>query len=520
MAIQAELSPQRTSPARQKFGFAAGTLGVFVLTVPWLNPFATGPSSAVIPWLTSLVCWAVWLLLRPLVAERAAEPMARAWLVAALVSTVFGLLQYFAAAATFSPWINGTLPGTAFANLRQRNQFATLTNMGLAALAWAVVRHHQCRAWHWAAALTLATGNAASSSRTGLLELVLLVALASVWRGWRQSSARQLVLLALFGYAVATVVLPMVAGYHFNATGILARMDDDAPACFSRRVLWANVLELAYQKPWFGWGWGELDYAHFMASYAGPRFCDILDNAHNLPLHLAVELGVPVAALACGWGAWFIWRARPLREANPDRQMAWVVLALILLHSMLEYPLWYGPFQIAFGLCAWHLWSTRPTPHEGSGIDKQTRSPAVVLVSEVGWISRPGVAATAFVLLVAAAYAAWDYHRVSQLYLATSQRAPAYRDNTFEKVKGTWLFARQVRFAELTTTEVTPDNAAMINAMAHELLHFSPEARVVEKLIESAELLGRDEEVQVFLARYQAAFPAAHAVWVKTRAPP
>jgi abortive infection bacteriophage resistance protein len=130
------------------------------------------------------------------------------------------------------------------------------------------------------------------------------------------------------------------------------------------------------------------------------------------------------------------------------------------------------------------------------------------------------VTTAAAFMLAGAAYTAWDYYRISQLYLATSQRAPAYRDNTFEKVKGTWLFARQVRFAELTTTEVTPDNAAMINAMAHELLHFSPEARVVEKLIESAELLGRDEEVQAFLARYQAAFPTAHALWVKTRAPP
>ena len=30
--------------------------------------------------------------------------------------------------------------------------------------------------------------------------------------------------------------------------------------------------------------------------------------------------------------------------------MAWSVLTLILLHSLLEYPLWHGPFQMAFGL--------------------------------------------------------------------------------------------------------------------------------------------------------------------------
>ena len=28
-----------------------------------------------------------------------------------------------------------------------------------------------------------------------------------------------------------------------------------------------------------------MDYAHFVTLYPGERFCDILDNAHNLPLH-------------------------------------------------------------------------------------------------------------------------------------------------------------------------------------------------------------------------------------------
>lgn len=36
-----------------------------------------------------------------------------------------------------------------------------------------------------------------------------------------------------------------------------------------------------------------------MTLFPGERFCVLLDNAHNLPLHLAVELGVPVAALLC-----------------------------------------------------------------------------------------------------------------------------------------------------------------------------------------------------------------------------
>jgi len=351
-------------------------------------------------------------------------------------------------------------------------------------------------------AALMAVANAASSSRTGFLQMGVLLVWAWTW-GWLiDKNARVVFLVACLAYSAAAVLLPRLVGLDPSSSGILVRLQDGAPACASRMTLWSNVLLLIEARPWKGWGWGELDYAHFMAAYPGPRFCDILDNAHNLPLHLAVELGLPAALSTCGAVAWLILRGRPWRETSPVRQMAWAVLSLILVHSMVEYPLWYGPFQSAVVLSIWILWRTSPLPHRD-------------------WVgTRAAVTAVAILLLASAAYAAWDYRRVSQLYLATSQRAPAYRDNTFEKVRDTWLFARQVRFAELTTTELTLENAAHVNALAHDLLHFSPEARVVEKLIESAALLGRDDEVAAYLTRYQAAFPVAHAAWVKAQVRP
>jgi hypothetical protein len=264
-------------------------------------------------------------------------------------------------------------------------------------------------------------------------------------------------------------------------------------------VLWRNVLELIAQRPWGGWGWGALDYAHFMHLYEGPRFCQILGNAHNLPLHLAVELGVPAALLICGALGWLAWRARPWREQDAARQMAWGVLAVIALHSLLEFPLWYGPFLWAACLSAGLLWATREP---------------CALVPDA---ARPGrwQVLLAALLLGAVSYAAWDYQRVSQIYRPLEQRRAAYRDNTLEKISHSWLFAQQARFAELVLTPVTRDNAARMNALAHELLWYSPEARVVEKLIESAVQLGRDEEALLFLARYRAAYPQEHARWSK-----
>jgi O-antigen ligase len=90
----------------------------------------------------------------------------------------------------------------------------------------------------------------------------------------------------------------------------------DYAACGGRRVLWSNVLALITQHPWLGWGWGETDYAHFMTGYNTLRFCDMLDNAHDFPLHLALELGVPFAvAVMVLVGVWVLRRA-PWREQH------------------------------------------------------------------------------------------------------------------------------------------------------------------------------------------------------------
>jgi O-antigen ligase len=490
-----------------------------LLVLPWINPFSLGPSPAVVPWLVSVVCFAVFLL--GLRRVRLAEVAASAWLAAALLSSLLGLLQYFGATAVFGPWVNSTGLGEAFANLRQRNQFATLTNIGLAALLWwasqrqampvvsAEVPHPAPFNWRptatLAAAVLLAMGNAASSSRTGLLQLVMLLVMAWIWRKGgsdrQQAAVRRVLLAAVLAYAVAAVALPILVGLDPNAVGILARLHAGDSACASRLTLWSNVLHLIAQKPWFGWGWGELDYAHFITLYPGPRFCDILDNAHNLPLHLAVELGVPLALLICGGGAWLAWRAKPWLESDATRQMAWAVLAVILLHSLLEYPLWYGPFQMAFGLSLWLLWRSPGRVSEKYGRFKLLAPVLSTLI--------------AMLLIAIVTYAAWDYYRVSQLYLIPKMRSEAYRDNTLEKVADSWLFQNPVRFAELTTTPLTADNAAHIHALAKAMLHFSPEPRVVQKLIESAVLLGHDDEAQYFRARYQAAFPESHAQWAE-----
>jgi hypothetical protein len=539
------------------------------LALPWLNPFTSSPSTSVVPlllswmlsacalllvvdlpvndltharrgwaivggvWLVGLLLSVVWV---PEVADVALTAgliaamttfwvMAKvgrrvalqsnqllpwvvaAWLLAAGVSSVLGLLQYLDLARDLTPWVNQPVRGDAFANLRQRNQFASLTSIGLVTLlAWVAARASQPvlkmrlwrMAWPWFLLNLMAAGVACSLSRTGALQWGLVSVLGALW-AWRQTAGQnkrhtQLLVMALaapFLVAVWSMWLPWVADLMTGSQGAsmilrVAGQAQDYGMCASRRVLWANMWNLALQRPWLGWGWGETDVAHFMTAYSGLRFCDLVDNAHDLPLHLAVELGLAFALLSFALGLAWIGQRQPWRETNPWRVMGWGVLLVVGVHSLLEYPLWYGPFQMAVGLSLGLVWA-RPT--------RQPEMAELPLTSTQTQFQQNVTLVVCSVLFLSCLYAAWDYNRVAQIYRPAAMRDAPYRDNPMGHAKQSWLFRNQADFADLTTRTVTAENAADTYALALRVMHYSPEARVVQKAMDSATLLGLTDEV-------------------------
>jgi hypothetical protein len=566
------------------------------LAAPWLNPFAPGPSAAMVPWLVSLGCVGLGLLALPLQlplaqlprwvhvffalvavyfaghllwsgphaegwgallawgcvwamllvgtalgwADHAAmvdaedsplEPrpahsywvrhLAALWLAVALVSVALALVQYLQLEQWVAPWISQSADGTAYANLRQRNQFATLCGMGLCALLYlqqtcAIAPRpgtlhplhplhplHSVwqRVWPWLAATVLAVGTALSCSRTGALQWLLLAAAVLCWRSSLRPRVQWLALGALALYAVAVGLMPLFADWVGNtSTGLLGRAQEGMGGN-SRVWLYSNVLQLIAEKPLLGWGWRELAYAHYGTHFT-QRFGELLDNAHNLPLHLAVELGTPFALAVCAVLGWATLRAAPWRESDATRQLAWLVLLLLGVHSLVEYPLWYGPFIMSLGLAVGLL--IMPFYKQNSDI-------APVNTAQTA------MQTVAFCMVFFATYAGFDYHRVSQIYLTPEQRSAAYRNTAMAAAQQSRIYQVQAEFAELVTTELSRASAPRLLALSLQLMHYSPEPRVIEALIESATMLGVDDLALFHLGRYKEAYPEDYAQWTVLR---
>ena len=453
-------------------------------------------------------CACIWIAIQ--MGKRAAQPnngllvwVLAAWLLAALLSSVLAVLQYLDMARELAPWVNQPRAGEAFANLRQRNQFASLTSIGLIALfglvAMAPNYAQRYAVWVWAALALLAAGVSCSASRTGTLEWGVLFLWVAWWWQRRKDVPpmfMQLAVVALVFLTIWTLAMPWFALHLKGIEGssvwlrMAQHLQNDAP-CAGRRVLWDNVLQMLVQRPWLGWGLGETDFAYYSTNFNGERFCELVDNAHNFPLHMALEFGVPFTLACAAWVLFILQKYRVWHMPRVEQRIAFAVMLILGIHSMLEYPLWYGPFQITLGL-ALGLWMgciAQPDPQASA------HSP-----------SREAIVCA--VLFLACLYAAWEYNRVAQVYRPAALRDAAYRDNPLQSAETAWLFKNQVDFANLMTRTITVDNAVDSYDLAMRVLHYSPEPRVVARAVESLQKLGRLEQAEALSRRMETTAPS------------
>jgi hypothetical protein len=323
--------------------------------------------------------------------------------VAGVASACVALVQAFAPA-----WADGdlvartTLPGRAVGNLRQPNHLATLLLWAAIALVPLVDGGHvrPRRALATLALLMLAIE--LSGSRTGALGVVLLAAWGLVDRRLGRG-ARGLLIAAPLLYALAWAGLRLAVELGAAPVGTLAR-GGGGDLSSSRFAVWANAWTLVALHPWTGVGFGRFNFAWSLTPFPD-RPVAFFDHAHNLPLHFAVEFGVPLALLLTALLLVALWRAaRAAATGDAARRALLAMMLLVGLHSLLEYPLWYVhlllPACWAFGACL--------------AVDGAPAAPS----------PRRAFVVAGFAMLLAALVATADYLRVARIFTPPARPAP------------------------------------------------------------------------------------------------
>jgi O-antigen ligase len=357
--------------------------------------------------------------------------------------------------------------------------------------AWGALAAFGMALFIWTVVLT--------ASRTGLVGVALL-ALWGLADRRLSRPARVLLLATPVLYAVAWWGMAwwaQASDHTFGGQQRLAEGDMSG----SRFRIWADALYLIAQQPWTGVGWGNFNFAWSLTPFPG-RHTAFFDHTHNLPLQLAVELGVPWALAVCALLLWALWQAarRALAAtgaASTAGRCAGMMVLMMGLHSLLEYPLWYAYFLLPTAL-AWGLALGLPpaapvaagvTAEATAGADArpllQSASPArgaravagpapvpepvSVAVPFSGPVMVPWGRAAAGVLCVAAAlFAVFEYLRVAEIFSTRSGAAPL--GQRIDVGKRSVFFGHHAHYAAAASSDSPWQEMPAFDIATHHLL--------------------------------------------------
>lgn len=327
-------------------------------------------------------------LRRELGLERVASTLAWCLVAGAAVSSLFGLAQHYQAYGALGRYIVTASGGRVWGNLAQPNHLADYLALGLASIGFLFATGRLRTLYAAAIGIVVVYVLSLTGSRAGMVYLIAMAILAGgFWLAQRSRVNRRLLLFALACMAVFYVAPAVVETPSGAPQGVAALERLAARTGEQRPRLWYAGWRLFQEAPLFGVGFRQFGYEYFLlnAELPAPRVTGLNDHAHNLVLQVAAEFGlVGVAVLLAGVAAW-LWGLRR-QPRDPGLWWALAIAAVIGLHSMVEYPLWYtfflGPAALVLGLADGRTVEWRPP----SGRIAQTRLLLASMLA-LGWFA-------------------------------------------------------------------------------------------------------------------------------------
>jgi hypothetical protein len=316
-----------------------------------------------------------------------------------------------------------------------------------------------------------------TASRTGLLSVLLLALWGAADRRLSRQS-RLLLVAAPLVYLLSWLAMAQWAAMSQHSFGGEQRLAE-SDISSSRFAIWRDTLALIAQQPWLGVGLGEFNLAWTLTPFPH-RPTAFFDHTHNLVLQFAVELGVPMALLMCGLLTWGLWRgaARALRTPGglgAAQRCAMMMVLMIGLHSLLEYPLWYSYFLLP---AAWAWGFALVEKDEVQTLSSEPDAPPRTVLTLAG-----------LALMAGTALSVLDYVRVTQIFTAGNGAAPL--EQRVAQGQRSVFFGHHADYAA-ATSGVPSDPETIFSRPTHYLL----DARLMMAWAQSLADRGRLDEAR------------------------
>ena len=315
--------------------------------------------------LAALTLWTGATLARKLGRQTLSIAIALGLTAAAIFNAACGLIQFYE--LTASPLARLTVwavePGTnarAYGNVANANLLALTLLLGIAAIGYLRLIQAISTAVALAATTLILWTLVLTASRWPVLAIVWIVT-ASIWFAWRvdmtwtrQIRAAALIVAMLF-VALSLLIDALGLG---PVQSLWRRVGDEAVNVTDgssgiRIYLWRQAIGMFISAPWFGVGVGGYRATMFerVTEFGSSAKPGLDPTAHNIVLTILAEWGLVGLMLMLVALLPLVWRLIR-RTPRPRQAFALIVIGVLLIHSLLEAPLWYAHYLCAFTLIA------------------------------------------------------------------------------------------------------------------------------------------------------------------------
>jgi O-Antigen ligase len=186
-----------------------------------------------------------------------------------------------------------------------------------------------------------------TSSRAGVIGSLIVMIAAPALFFRRRLPRKGSVMMFTAGAAMALLLLETLG------SGVNSRFDLDRLADGGRWEAYKSTLKIIADHPWLGTGLGT--FSLIFPSYRSEAvpIAGIWDRAHNTPLELASEVGIPLALLViAAWIVALVFLAWGIRTRRRDviLPIAGCLVALLaVFHSSIDFSLQIPGFSIMVG---------------------------------------------------------------------------------------------------------------------------------------------------------------------------
>ncbi|MBC6904437.1 hypothetical protein DWB84_03015 [Saccharophagus sp. K07] len=257
------------------------------------------------------------------------------------INALIGIAQWL---QVESFWTIPQSGGRSEGNLGQANNYATLLVWALVANIYLFLNRATSFAFFLFLGFLLIAGILVSESRTPIVQLCFVF----VWlfwgcRGFVSIDERIKASVPIVIYGVAYLFYPMLdAVWNFSdPEGVRL-----VTGSYGKRVaIWLSLAPAVLNSPPLGYGVGQVSVAQFSYLNEFAETVEMVEHSHNLIIDMVVWFG-PVLG---GGLALFIliWIARRyFQRISGNEWFLLAIIAVVLIHSMLEYPIEYAYFLL------------------------------------------------------------------------------------------------------------------------------------------------------------------------------